>query len=406
MSKRVRRTRIGRIWGDLGPGFLLAATGIGVGDMVAATIAGAEYGLSLIWALVVGVVIKFAITEGVARWQLATGTTIVEGWRVHLPRAVMLWFLAYFTIWSYVTASAMVAASALVPAAIFPSVSLPVWGVIHAVAALAMVIVGRYEQFVGWMKWLIGLMFAGLLLSNLLILQGGAEWAVSGSRVAWSLPAVLSLIGGVGGTVTLLSYGYWMREHGWHQADRLGSARTDLIASFSLVFLFSLSMLFLSMQIDWEGSILDQGPQLALRLADRIAAETGTVGRVVFLMGFWAAAFSSVVGVWHGVPFLFDDWLHVWRGSAASGQRGAAYRGWAVYLTLAAISALVIQRPVWVVFIYTVVGSLFFPFVISTLLWLNNSAAMPASWRNRTGVNVVLGAALALFIFLGVRSVW
>ena len=41
---------------DFGPGLLLAATGIGVGDMVSSTIAGAEYGLTLVWALVAGVI--------------------------------------------------------------------------------------------------------------------------------------------------------------------------------------------------------------------------------------------------------------------------------------------------------------------------------------------------------------
>ena len=70
---------------DFGPGLLLAATGIGVGDMVSSTIAGAEYGLTLVWALVFGVIIKFAITEGAARWQLATGATLIEGWRESLP---------------------------------------------------------------------------------------------------------------------------------------------------------------------------------------------------------------------------------------------------------------------------------------------------------------------------------
>jgi len=63
---------------DIGPGLLLAATGIGVGDMVSSTIAGAEYGLTLIWALAAGVLVKFAITEGAARWQLTTGTTLLS----------------------------------------------------------------------------------------------------------------------------------------------------------------------------------------------------------------------------------------------------------------------------------------------------------------------------------------
>jgi Mn2+/Fe2+ NRAMP family transporter len=219
------------------------------------------------------------------------------------------------------------------------------------------------------------------------------------------VPYTLSLIGGVGGTVTLLSYGYWMREAGWSGPDRIRFARYDLTASFLMVFLFSLAMIFLSTQIPWEGAVLDEGPGLALLLGDRIAAETGSVGRAIFLAGFWGAAFSSVVGVWHGVPFLFDDWLHLWRRQAPTGQRGGAYRSWAVVLTGAAISAMFLGRPVWFVFAYTVVGSLFFPFVIATLLWMNNSRHVPVPWRSTRAVNVVLGAALLLYLYLAIRSI-
>src|SRR5262245_21960650 len=100
--------------------------------MVSSTVAGAEYGLTLLWALAAGVVIKFAITEGAARWQLVTGTTLVEGWQRSLPRIVLVAFLAYFVVWSYFVSSALVAASALVPAAVVPAVPLPVWGLVHA----------------------------------------------------------------------------------------------------------------------------------------------------------------------------------------------------------------------------------------------------------------------------------
>jgi len=114
-------------FGDLGPGLLLAATGIGVGDMVSSTIAGASYGLTLIWALVAGVIIKLAITEGGARWQLATGSTLVEGWRRHLPVAVLIGFFLYFIVWSYAVSSALVAASALVPNVVFPKIAVWQW---------------------------------------------------------------------------------------------------------------------------------------------------------------------------------------------------------------------------------------------------------------------------------------
>ena len=56
---------------DIGPGLLLAATGIGVGDMVSSTIAGAEYGLTLVWALAAGVVwlATAPLRHALSRWQ-------------------------------------------------------------------------------------------------------------------------------------------------------------------------------------------------------------------------------------------------------------------------------------------------------------------------------------------------
>src|SRR4029453_13669388 len=201
--------------------------------MVSSTVAGAAYGLTLVWALAAGVVLKFAITEGAARWQLGTGTTLIEGWRDHLPRAVVLAFFVYFVIWSYFVSSALVAASALVPTAIVPSVPLPVWGVIHAVAAFVMGWFGRYGRFLAIIKWFIGLKFGAIIASALLIvLWSGADWSGAAARSEFSTAYTLSLIGGVGGTVTLLSYGYWMREAGWAGPRGLGSAPAQIALSF------------------------------------------------------------------------------------------------------------------------------------------------------------------------------
>ena len=390
---------------DLGPGLLLAAAGIGVGDMVSSIIAGAEYGMVLIWALLAGVLIKYTITEGAARWQLATDRTLVEGWRDHLPAPLLVGFFIYFVVWSYMVASALVSASALVPAAVFPSVSVRTWGTLHAVVAFAMVYFGRYEQFLAVVKWFIAFKVVAVIATVLLIIvRSGADWSALGPRSDLEVGYVLSLIGGIGGTVTLLSYGYWMREEGWSGPRRLGTARIDLLFSFGLAFVFALAMMFLSTQIAWEGAILDEGPRLCLLLADRIALETGPIGRAVFLVGFWGAAFSAVLGVWHGVPFLFDDFVHLWRRSPPGGQQGSPYRSWAAYLTLASISALIFGRPVRLVFAYTIVGSLFFPFVIFTLLYLNNTKKL-GTLRSGVAVNAVLGGALILFGYLAVMSI-
>ena len=76
MSNSARKIGLAAL---IGPGLMVAATGVGAGDMTAATIGGAGFGLVLIWAVVLGAFFKFVLNEGLARWQLATDTTLVEG---------------------------------------------------------------------------------------------------------------------------------------------------------------------------------------------------------------------------------------------------------------------------------------------------------------------------------------
>ena len=62
----------------MGPGIAVAATGVGAGDMISATNAGAKFGTVLLWTIVYGALLKFALTEGIGRWQLATGSTLLR----------------------------------------------------------------------------------------------------------------------------------------------------------------------------------------------------------------------------------------------------------------------------------------------------------------------------------------
>ena len=55
------------------PGILLAATGVGAGDLLSSSLAGSQVGLAVLWAALGGALLKFVLSEGLARWQLATG---------------------------------------------------------------------------------------------------------------------------------------------------------------------------------------------------------------------------------------------------------------------------------------------------------------------------------------------
>ncbi|WP_193427036.1 Nramp family divalent metal transporter, partial [Methyloceanibacter marginalis] len=90
---------------------LLAATGVGAGDLATSSFVGGLLGTAVLWAVVVGAFFKFVVTEGLARFQLATGETLIEGAVARLGRGVVWLFLPYLLLWSFFVGSALMSAT-------------------------------------------------------------------------------------------------------------------------------------------------------------------------------------------------------------------------------------------------------------------------------------------------------
>lgn len=63
----------------VGPGLIIAATGVGAGDLISSLVAGTRFGTAFIWAIIIGALIKFSLVEGLGRWYMATGQTVLQG---------------------------------------------------------------------------------------------------------------------------------------------------------------------------------------------------------------------------------------------------------------------------------------------------------------------------------------
>jgi Mn2+/Fe2+ NRAMP family transporter len=74
-EREAPRTLLGRL-GVVGPGIVVAVTGVGAGDMVTSLVAGTNFGRALLWAVVLGALLKGFLTEGIGRWYMASGETI------------------------------------------------------------------------------------------------------------------------------------------------------------------------------------------------------------------------------------------------------------------------------------------------------------------------------------------
>jgi Mn2+/Fe2+ NRAMP family transporter len=393
----------------------VAATGVGAGDLITASLAGSEVGLALLWAALAGAVLKWVLNEGIARWQMATGTTLLEGWFDHLGAAVHWGFFAYFLVWSYAVSGALINACGVAGAGLWPigdpGTSRIAWGIIHSLAGLAIVWTGGFRVFQYVMAGLIVVMVGAVLTTVVLI---GPDWpAVARGLIIPTIPAggtgwMLAVFGGVGGTVTLLCYSYWIREKGRSGKAGVRESRLDLAVAYGLTAFFGVAMVVIGSRIEVTG----RGDTVAIVLADQLGRVLGPFGRWLFLFGFWGAVFSSLLGVWQGVPYMFADFLGLRRRRAReeNGERPSpagtrAYRAYLVALATLPLTLLWFKVQE-VQLVYGVVGALFMPFTALTLIILNNRTRLVGrEFRNGIIINALLALTLAFFLYIGFREI-
>ena len=393
-------------WRSLGPGFVVAATGVGAGDLIAAAVAGQKFGLAVLWAVALGALFKAVLNEGISRWQLATGTTLIEGWGTKLPKWVGGYFLVYLVFWGFLVAAALMASCGVAAKALFPQIPIPVaaWSAIHAVLAFILVKLGRYHAFEKVMKVLMGLMFVLVVVCAVLVnpplgeLMRGLTWP---SVPTGSATLLLGVMGGVGGSVTLLCYGYWIREKGWRGKGMHRRTIWDLLSAYALTGIFGIAVVVIAATAKPADA---SGSALILALADQLAVLLGPVGQICFLIGFWCAVFTSMLGVWQGVPYLFANSVAtLGRASDAlqAREKGLnltpAYRWFLVYLSFPPLLMQFWHRPVAIVILYAIAGAFFMPFLASVLLLLNNRREWMGELKNGRLTNVLL--VLSLFLF-------
>lgn len=394
----------------LAPGILVAATGVGAGDLLTASLAGAQAGMALLWAAAVGAALKWTLNEGIARWQMATGTTLLEGWSAHLGGWARWPFLVYFLTWSFLVGGALISACGVAGDGLLrlgdEGTSRALWGVLHSLAGLVLVRVGGFRAFEKVMSACTAVMFAGVLVTAVLLRP---DWGSVARQVAAprlpreGLPWALGVLGGVGGTVTLLSYGYWIREAGRTGAEGLRACRRDLGVAYVATALFGMGMIVIGSRIRVAGS----GADVALRLADQLGEALGPPGRWLFLVGFWGAVFSSLLGVWQSAPHLFADFLATSRGRGlpADPARTGPYRAYLVAIATMP-TALVWLSVKQVQLAYAIMGALFMPLLTLTLLIMNNRERwVGRRFRNGWSINLLLLITLLLFVVVGALQV-
>lgn len=396
---------------SIGPGFIVAATGVGAGDMVASTIAGGKFGLVILWVIVFGALLKYVLNEGIARWQYATGSTLLEGWIRHLPRIFSYYFIGYLFVWSFIVGGALTTSCGLALNAMFPFLSIEYWAVIQAIIGFLLIYLSRYSFFENIMKVFVVIMFLTFIITAFII---NPDWIMTfQSLFIPSIPEgsskfLLSVIGGVGGSLTILSYSYWIREKKWNSPEDFKKSKIDLSVAYIFTGLFCLSIAIIASGIHPDEI---KGERILIGVAEKLTIFGGVWLKWIYLLGFWCAVFSSLIGVLQGIPYMYADFIKSFKKSKNpvvefdDNKFKKLYNSFLIYIAFAPLILQFINKPSQIIFIYTIIGALFMPFLAFTLLYMNNSKKLNLKFPNPVWINIFLIITLLLFGYLSYNEI-
>ena len=179
----------------------------------------------------------------------------------------------------------------------------------------------------------------------------------------------------------------------------LKDSRADIAISYTLTCLFGIAMVVIGSVAVQDG----KGLSLLLSVSQYFSNNIHPAMGLCFLVGAWAAIFSSLLGVWQAVPLIFADAFHSLKGKPLALKalpNTSPYKVWLLLLALVPMLTLVmsfkeIQK------LYSIVGAFFMPILALTLLWLNNKY-VSKDFKNSTAINLALWAVFLFFVLASI----
>ena len=404
----------------LGPGVVFALTVVGPGDLVSNAAAGAGYGYSLLWALALAVSFRFVWLHTSAKYVLATGESLMDGyarigpWMVWLVLASMFVFRTFSNLYKLVLLANTTDLLLPVPG----GQGYWVWGVAFAFAAFAVNFWSGYDGVERLFKVLIAALGASLLAAVWLaqpdpaaMFRGLLLPSIPGDAGLYNALFVLTaIIGTEAGSLTNVTYSYFMAQKGWRDVGFRKKQRADLLMSVISIFTMGAFV-----QIVAAGTLHPLGisPSGAEDLVAMFTQTLGTPGRVIFTFGVFAVAFSGLVAGTTGYGLIFADVIRA-RRSATTAQKAApidrrdpAYRGLIAFWTLAPVALLLTEvRPVWLVLAVSALLTALIPVLALALLRLTNDRRLMGNDRNGWVCNVMLVVMALVSVGLIGSNVW
>lgn len=130
---------------QLGPGLLFAGAAIGVSHLVQSTRAGADFGLGLIWALLLVNIFKYPFFQFGPRYATATGESLLDGYKKLGKWVLVVYFILTLTTMFTIQTAVTIVTAGLASSLFGIDLSIQMWTVIILAICLSILLIGKYS---------------------------------------------------------------------------------------------------------------------------------------------------------------------------------------------------------------------------------------------------------------------
>lgn len=388
---------------SFGPGFLVTAAFIGPGTVTSCSLAGANFGYSLLFALLFATLTTLLLQEMTGRLSLGSGHDLGQALREFPQSPLVRFVFLLLTLSSITFGCAAYEAGNIIGGSIgleiITAIPQKFWVVLLSLAAAGALSLKKYKMIE---KILVALVFVMSLsfLTTVVLVHPSLTSIVRGMIPSFPKNSIYLALALVGTTVVpynLFLHSSAVREK-WQSPADLQNVKKDLLVSIGLGGLISASIVVTSAAAFYQtGLPLEKGAQLASQLKPLFGPLTSTL----FGVGLFAAGLSSALTAPYAAAFASSGILG-WKG----GQSSKGFRAvWAGVIISGFLVSLLHLNPLTVIVFAQVANGLVLPVAsIFLLIVLNNRPRMKNlanTWRQ----NIWGAAAIALVSLLGIWNI-
>jgi len=395
-------TRAKQLAAYIAPGMFIIGYVIGTGSVTSMSVAGASYGMSLLWALLLSCGFTFVMLSAISRLTMVSGETLlyIIKTRVHWSLSALLLAGLSVSIISSVVGVMGVVTEVLQEwskplTADGTGWSQPPVAVLLAGLLYVLFLTGRHKNFLKVISLLVGLMGLAFLATNFLVVSDPTvivQGLVPKIPASGNAPFIISgMVGTTMAGVVLVSRSILVQENEW-TVNELPRERKDAALSMFLTFIISGSIMASAAGTLYVNDINIEN---AIEMVNMLEPLAGRLAVTLFVTGIVAAGLSSIFPNLLLLPWLIADYQHTDRD-----MHRPMFR---VLVLVVAVSALIIPvfggKPVFLLIASQAFSPLIMPILTLLMIILLNNKKLMGKHAAGTGLNVVLGITFLFTLF-------